>query len=178
MLADPRQSCIVFVNLTREAASDGNDAFLARRRGSLHLLSLCRDLFAIPQTAVGEYDGKLLPSDATTSIEYLKIGAFSMWQDPELSERLDRSGVDTIFLGGAFLEEEVLISALEGARRGYDVRLLLDLSISRNEFDRTLVLARLAHHGILATTLRQALLEWSVTSGDLAAIRKIQDFLS
>jgi hypothetical protein len=46
-----------------------------------------------------------------------------------------------IFLGGAFLEEDVFIAALEGVRFGYDVRLLTDLSMARREAERAPVFA-------------------------------------
>lgn len=71
-----------------------------------------------------------------------------------------------VFLGGAWLEEEVLIAALEGVRRGYDIRLLADLSVARLEIDRCLALDRLAMHGVPAMTLRQALLEWAAFVDD------------
>lgn len=79
---------------------------------------------------------------------------------------LAASNVGAVFLGGAFLEEEVFIAALEGVKLGYDVRLLANLSMARHEGDRPLVLDRLALHGVLATTVRQALLEWAVCRDD------------
>jgi nicotinamidase-related amidase len=79
---------------------------------------------------------------------------------------LAASNVGVIFLGGAWLEEEVFIAALEGVRFGYDVRVLADLSAARVETDRSLVLDRLALHGVLATTVRQTLLEWAVCLDD------------
>ncbi|MBR0900099.1 isochorismatase family protein [Bradyrhizobium tropiciagri] len=174
MLAHPRHSCVVLVNAARGAAANASEAFA----GSLPLLSICQEFFAIPQIAIGGYERALLPNQVAASIEHIDVDALSMWRDPQLAERLARSDVGVIFLGGAFLEEEVLISALEGARRGYDVRLLSDLSIARHESDRALVLARLAHHGILATTIRQALLEWAMSLEDFNVSQKIQELLS
>lgn len=178
MLADPHHSCIILLNVTRRAPTSAIDAFAGRRRANLSLLSACRAFFAIPQFAIGEYEQTLVPDEISSSLEHIDSAALSIWRETRLAERLAHLDVRTIFLGGAFLEEEVLISALQGARHGYDVRLLSDLSIARHESDRALVLDRLAHHGILATTLRQALLEWAASKDDRMVSRKIQDLLS
>ncbi|MCJ9700825.1 hypothetical protein [Bradyrhizobium sp. SHOUNA76] len=177
MMADPRHSCLVLLNLTR---GDGGDdqAIAVRRAGSLALLPACRELFGVSVIAIGEYDRGLLTDQIAASIEYLDIDALSLWRDPRLAAQLAESGAGVIFIGGAFLEEEVLIAALEGARCGYDIRLLSDLSVDRHEADRPLVLARLAHYGILATTIRQALLEWVTVLGDDAVSRRILELLS
>ena len=177
MLADPRHSCLVFLNLTRGGRADDQPIDL-RRAGSLALLPACRDVFGVPEIAIGEYDQSILTDQIAASIEHLDIDFLSLWRDPRLAAQLAEAGVGVVFLGGAFLEEEVLIAALEGARRGYDIRLLSDLSVDRHEADRPLVLARLAHYGILATTIRQALLEWAVALGDDAVSRRILELLS
>ncbi|MCK1394369.1 isochorismatase family protein [Bradyrhizobium sp. 1] len=177
MLADPRHSCLVFLNLTRGGRPDDQPIDL-RRAGSLALLPACRTVFGVPEIAIGEYDQSILTDQIAASIEHLDIDFLSLWRDPRLAAQLGEAGVGVVFLGGAFLEEEVLIAALEGARRGYDIRLLSDLSVDRHEADRPLVLARLAHYGIVATTIRQALLEWAVALGDDAVSRRILELLS
>lgn len=175
MLAHPYRSCVVLLNMTRGGVSA--QALALRRSGSLPLLPACRELFGVPQIAVGEFEQGVFPDWIAASIEHLDVDALSLWRDPRLATRLTEANAGVIFLGGAFLEEEVLIAALEGAKHGYDIRLLSDLSLARDDADRPLVLARLAHYGILPTTIRQALLEWSVCLGDQALSRKIQDLL-
>lgn len=177
MLADPRHSCLVLLNLTR-GGRVADQAIDLRRAESLALLPVCRDVFGVPQIAIGDYDQSLLTDQITASIDHLDVDALSLWRDPRLVAELTEAGVGVIFLGGAFLEEEVLIAALEGARCGYDIRLLSDLSMDRHEADRPLVLARLAHYGILATTIRQALLEWAAALGDDAVSQSILGLLS
>ncbi|MFH0299942.1 hypothetical protein AAFX91_22430 [Bradyrhizobium sp. 31Argb] len=174
MLADPHHSCIVLLNPTRGRT----DALAALRSGSLFLLPVCHEFFAVPQFAVGAYERDALPDQITASLEHVDLDALTLWRDHRFAERLARADVSVIFLGGGFLEEEVLIAALEGARQGYDIRLLADLAVARLEADRALVLDRLAHHGIVATTIRQALLEWAVSLDDPAVSRKIQGLLS
>ncbi|MCK1479465.1 hypothetical protein IVB27_33165 [Bradyrhizobium sp. 197] len=146
-------------------------AFALGPGGNLALLPACLDVFGIRQIAVGEYQPGILPAHTTASTEHFDVDALYAWRDPRLAARLAESAAGVIFLGGAFLEEEVLIAALEGAEHGYDIRLLSDLSVARDEADRSIALPRLVHHGILATTIRQALLEWAVSLGDQAVGR-------
>lgn len=176
MLADPQHSCVILLNMTRGGA-DAHAPDL-RHSGNLALLPAGRKFFGVPQVAVGEYEQSILPDWIAAAIEHIEIDALSLWRDPRLATRLAESNTSIIFLGGAFLEEEVLIAALEGARHGYDIRLLSDLSVGRRDADRPLVLARLAHYGILATTIRQTLLEWSVSLGDQALSQKIIELLA
>ncbi|WP_152535665.1 isochorismatase family protein [Bradyrhizobium sp. Ai1a-2] len=178
MLADPRHSCIVLLNVTRGAAPNAVEGFAGWRRANMSLLPACQEFFAIPQIAIGEYEQAFLPNQIASAIDHLDVDILSMWRDARLAERLAHLDVGVVFLGGTFLEEEVLVSALQGAKHGYEMRLLSDLSIARRESDRALVLARLAHHGILATTVRQALLEWAASKGDEIVSRKVQDLLS
>lgn len=178
MLADPRHSCIVFLNLTRGTASAPMESVLENRHGSMALLPICREIFAISQLAVGEYDREAVPGHIAAAIEHIDVDPLCLWQESSFAERLSGANAMAIFLGGAFLEEEVFLAALEGARRGYDIRLLSDLTTARIESDRTLVLNRLAHHGVLATTIRQALLEWALSMNDPTVVKKVRQFLS
>src|SRR5882762_10621980 len=61
MLADPRHSRVVLVNLTRGEPIDSSIAFAARRRASLSLLPIAVDMFGVAVTVVGEYQPARLP---------------------------------------------------------------------------------------------------------------------
>ncbi|KRR25227.1 hypothetical protein CQ14_09410 [Bradyrhizobium lablabi] len=127
----------------------------ARIRASLVLLAAAIDIFAIPVHAAreGHHDGG--GDERADLFRWIDAKPLSLWQDPTFSESAGISDASIIFLGGAWLEEDLLIAALEGVRRGYDVRLLADLSVPRLEIDRSLALDRLAIHGVPAMTLRQ-----------------------
>jgi hypothetical protein len=178
MLADPRRSRVVLINLTRGEQANMPAEFAARRRASLALLAVCQDVFGVTQLAIGEYEQNKVPDGVAHSIVPLDIDGLSLWHDQEFMASLAASNVGVIFLGGAWLEEEVFIAALEGVKFGYDVRVLADLSAARVETDRSLVLDRLALHGVLATTVRQTLLEWAVCLDDPILKQKVRQLLS
>ncbi|MBR0906638.1 hypothetical protein [Bradyrhizobium liaoningense] len=178
MLANPRQSCVALLNPSRGRGKGTTEAFAVHAGESLSLLPICRDVFGVTPLMAGEYLANLFSSEIERSVEYIGTDSLSLWRDYEFNERLARSDVSVIFLGGAFLEEEVLIAALEGVKRGYEVRLLADLVLARREPDRPLVLGRLAHHGIVATAMRHVLFEWAMCCGDPSTARRIQQLLS
>ncbi|CAN7220096.1 hypothetical protein LJR220_000727 [Bradyrhizobium sp. LjRoot220] len=178
MLADPRRSRVVLINLTRGEQASMPVEFAARRRASLALLPVCQDVFGVTQLAIGEYERNQIPDGLAHSIVPTSIDCLALWHDQEIMDSLAAANVGIVFLGGAWLEEEVFVAALEGVSLGYDVRVLADLSVPRIETDRSLVLDRLALHGVLATTVRQTLLEWAVCTDDPILKQKVRQLLS
>ncbi len=178
MLADPRRSRVVLINLTRGEQGDLPAEFAARRRASLTLLPICQEVFGISQLAVGEYEPSQMPDAVVHAIVAMNVDGLGLWSNQEFTRSLAVSNVGVIFVGGAWLEEEVFIAALEGVRLGYDVRVLVDLTVARVETDRLLVLDRLALHGVLATTVRQTLLEWAVCLDDPILKQRVRQLLS
>jgi nicotinamidase-related amidase len=139
---------------------------------------MCQEGFGVTQLAIGEYEPNQIPDGVAHSIVPMNIDSLSLWRDQEFTAPLVASNVSVIFLCGAWLEEEIFIAALEGVRLGYDVRVLADLSVAHVETDRSLVLDRLALHGVLATTVRQTLLEWAVCLDDPILKQKVRQLLS
>jgi hypothetical protein len=178
MLADPRHSRLVLINPARDGSHAASGEFVARRRESLALLPAASEILGVGVHAIGEYDAALLPAELAHSISPLEGDGLSLWRNERFTSSMATSNVGVIFLGGAFLEEEVFIAALQAATLGYDVRLLADLSVARCEADRSLVLDRLALHGVLATTVRQALLEWAVCLDDPVLKQRVLELLS
>ena len=178
MLADPRRSRVVLINLTRGEQADMSAEFGARRRANLSLLALCKEVFDVVPLAVGEYEPRQIPDEVAGSIVPLDIDGLCVWRDQHFMASLAASNIGVVFLGGVWLEEEVLVTALKGVKRGYDVRVLTDLSVARVEADRSLALDRLALHGVLATTLRQTLLEWAMCLDDRGLIQRVRQLLA
>jgi hypothetical protein len=83
-----------------------------------------------------------------------------------------------LYFGGLWLDEDVLMAALSAQTEGFDVRVLLDLSIARDEFCRSSAIVRLNQHGILLTTTRQTVLEWAISSQDANLRAKLKALLA
>jgi nicotinamidase-related amidase len=178
MLANPGHSRIVPINPSRSEPGEVPAEIAARRRQSQMLLPAAQEIFGVGLSVSGEYEPAKLPEKFNDIATVLKADGLSLWSDQRFRGSLAASDVGVIFLGGAWLEEEVLIAALEGVKLGYDVRLLADLSIARLEGDRPLVVDRLALHGVLTTTARQTLLEWAVCLDDAVLKRRVQQLLA
>jgi hypothetical protein len=178
MLADPRHSRLVLINPTRGEPASLSTEFGARWRESFSLLPQASEILSVGVHAIGDCDLAQLPEALALSMTRLDGDGLSLWGNERFTASLAASNIGVIFLGGAFLEEEVFIAALEGVRLGYDVRLIADLSMARHEGDRTLVLDRLALHGVLTTTVRQALLEWAVCLDDPSLKQRVLKLLS
>jgi hypothetical protein len=177
MLANPRHSRVLLTNLARGEAPAS--AGLSARYPGLYLLLAGLELFDISPIVVGESQpietaasGKL-----SCSITVLDCDAMSVWRDRRFAESLGSSGT-IIFLGGSWLEEDIFIVALQGAERGYEVRLLSDVVLPRIEEDKPFVFDRLSAHGILTATVRQTLLEWAVCLDDPLLTQKVQQLFS
>lgn len=178
MLADPRQSLLVLINPTRVGAHTASGEFALRRREGLALLPAVPQILGVGVHSIGEYDAAQFPAELARSITPLDGDGLSLWRNERFRTTIAISNAKVIFLGGAFLEEEIFIAALEAVRLGYDVHLIVDLSVARREADRSLVLDRLALHGVLTTSVRQAMLEWAVCLDDPASRQKIIKLLS
>ncbi len=179
MLADPRHSRIVLINPARSESAKTSVEFAARRRASISLVSDAFRIFGVSTLAVGDHDLTLGTETMADAVTRLDIDGLSLWRrNRAVLESLSASDVGVVFLGGVWLEEEIFIAALEGARLGYDVRLLVDVSVARLEGDSALVLNRMALHGVLSTTVRQALLEWAACLDDAVLTATVQGLLS
>jgi hypothetical protein len=175
MLAHPGQSAVLLLNPSRLSAwetTGGSD-----HEVNLRLLALgCRMLGVCP-LSLGDCEPEVLSAIGPDAFQIIPIDGLLLWNDQSFVERLARNEPRVLVLAGACLEEEVLLAALEAVRRGYDVRVLADLSVARREAERRPVFDRLALHGVLATTVRQTLLEWAVSVGDVLLMQEIRKLL-
>ncbi|HEX7883999.1 MAG TPA: hypothetical protein VF499_14840 [Afipia sp.] len=166
MLADPQRSRVVLVNPARTLSLGATGERASRAAERLELLSTCHEWLAVPTFAIGEYDSDAMPSTFGAGVRHLGGQALDLWSDTQFTSDLEASAGHCIFLGGFWLDEDVLILALEGAWLGYDIRLLLDLSWPRQDGDLFLTIQRLMLHGVIPTNVRQMLLEWTVHTGN------------
>ncbi|WP_315762409.1 isochorismatase family protein [Bradyrhizobium sp. SZCCHNS2005] len=178
MLADPRYSQVVLINLGRGKGSALDD--LAALYPGLCWLQAGYELFGVEPVIVCD-DGPSTAEAIARSVgsrTQLVCDALSVWGESRFTDMLASSDCRILFLGGSWLEEEIFIVALQAAERGYDVRLLSDCVQTRREADRSLAFDRLAIHGVLVATTRQMLLEWAVSVGDPILKQEVQQRLS
>ena len=174
MLAHPRQSVVVILNPGR--------AYADAPEGDAHGISLalleagCR-LFGVTPLAVGDGEPQAPAAGTLQVFERIPLDGLVPWKDPSFVERMAQDNLRFLYVAGAWLEEDVLVAALEGAGRGYDTRLLSDLSAARRESERKPVFDRVGLHGMLVTTVRQTLLEWAVCLGDSGLMQEIRQLL-
>jgi hypothetical protein len=177
MLANPHHSRLILINPAKEPG--GTPAgLLARRHESLSLLRSALEICGIALNVVGEYQPGQIPMGLDEIASTIDRDVLSLWSDPEFARSLGASDVGAIFLAGAWLEEDVLVAALQGIKLGYDVRVLADLSVARIEADRSLAVDRLSLHGVPAMTVRQALLEWATYLEDPIQRQRVQQLLA
>ncbi|MGY3697626.1 hypothetical protein ACVIGA_007706 [Bradyrhizobium sp. USDA 3240] len=176
MLADPRHSRVLLIHPARCVAYEVAQ-YSEEWLSSMSLLSAAHDIFGIRTCVVGANDATGL-AESDTFFSVADVDPWRLWRDGSdaLSFATGEAGI--VFLGGAWLEEDVLIAALEAGAQGYDVRVLADLSVPRREADRPLAFNRLALHGIPTMTVRQALLEWALSCGGPAAMGRVGQLLS
>ncbi|UPJ39993.1 isochorismatase family protein [Bradyrhizobium sp. 40] len=167
---------MVLVNPMRGETRTTSDG--AAGAATLSLLQAGAGLFGTKIIVAGESQLLQLPEQAGASFVQVNASGLYLWDDQGFADALEASTAGAIVLGGAWLEEDVFIAALEAARRGYDVRLPCDLTSPRVERDGAIVLDRLALHGVLATTVRQLLLEWAVFLNDPLLKHKVGRLLS
>jgi hypothetical protein len=178
MLADPRQSRLFLINIGRIASGGGTSTCDARRRNGLALLPAAFECLGVRIFALGDFEPNSVPSDLARVTAVMTGNPFSLWRSESIAASHAEANVGVVFLGGAWLDEDILILALQALQLGYDVRVLADISLARYEADRRLVLDRLAVHGALVTTVRQALLEWATQADDPSVQTKILQHLS
>ena len=178
MLANPRHSQVVLIKPARSGLGEKIAGDPARRFEGLSLLQAGCELFGVELFLAGEARPGRLPERMADPASTLDLDGFSLWGSEAFTESLAARAIGVLFLGGSWLEEEIFIAALEGARQGFDVRVLADLCIARHEPDRSLVLDRFALHGVLALTVRQALLEWGASVDDPIVKAKVRELLA
>ena len=131
----------------------------------------------IPARLLGAAEDVGLSFASVANCAVIPDDPVNVWRDHAMVDRLGPPETEVLYLGGAWLEEEVLIAALSAVRIGYDTRVFTDLSVLRSLLDRTPALDRLAQHGILTTTVRQTVMEWSLSAPNEDLARRLRAML-
>jgi hypothetical protein len=110
--------------------------------------------------------------------EILSEDPIAFWRSKQVERRLGPPDRRAIFLGGAWLDEHVFAAALSTSRIGYDVRVLVDVSVAKTRFERVWALERFEQHGVKVTTMRQTMTEWALAASDENVSRQLRDLLA
>ena len=177
MFSVPDHSLVLLINSDIAASVELPEEVRTRLEKSCDLLRQALRAAAVPARLLGAAQdiGGLFASIA--NCEVIPNDPVNIWRDEDIIERLGPPETQVLYIGGAWLEEEVLIAALSAARIGYDTRVLTDLSVLRSRLDRIPALDRLAQHNILATTVRQTVMEWSRAVPDYELARRLRAML-
>jgi len=88
-----------------------------------------------------------------------------------LLDRVTKQAVDIkyprLLLAGGYLEDDVTMVCLEALARGFDVFMLADNIVARDDAYQQLHLQRLFQAGAVPTTLKQFLYQWLNHIGDM-----------
>jgi hypothetical protein len=176
MLAHPQQSRVILFNPLggrKDRPMDGQTEF---DDGAFPILAGGLQIFEIGAIVVGE--PRHLVNELGNMAVAIDGDGFSVWKNDHFMSALGAVGANVLFIGGQCLEEEILISAMQTAILGYDVRVLVDLSRAKRESERKPALDRLSQYGVLQSTVRQMLLEWAVALDNPAVSDRIRILLS
>jgi hypothetical protein len=174
MLANPGGSRVLLINVTRGPLDDPDAT--AFRSDTLCLLMRGLALLGVPSFAAGDYDNRL-EIDDVPGVVRLDADPLRIWRHDGFSAHLADPAVGVVYLAGGWLEEDLVLAAIEGVELGYDVRLLADLSIPRLASQRDIALRRFEQHGVILTSVRQSLLEWALAIDDQSLRSKIRSLL-
>jgi len=134
-------------------------------------------LLGVPAFAAGDYE-KPSGSDGVVFEAVRLVGdPFTVWRHEDFNAHLADPAVGIVYIAGAWLEEDLLLAAIEGVELGYDVRLLADVSIAGLAAERDIALRRLEQHGVIMTSVRQTLLEWALAADDESLRTQIRSLL-
>ena len=177
MFSVPDHSLVLLINPDIACRTELPDEVRTRLENSCDLLRRILRAASVPARLLGAAEEIRASFAAITNCEVILNDPIDIWRDQHVIDCLGPPETQVLYLGGAWLEEEVLIAALSAARIGYDTRVFTDLSVLRSLLDRTPALDRLVQHGILTTTVRQTVMEWSLAAPNEDLARRLRTML-
>jgi hypothetical protein len=177
MFATLDRSTIILINPQTVAAINLSDRIKRRIEKAHTLLRDAVRVTGVPMRLLGAVDDATNFFASLPNCQVLSGDAVNFWRDEDVTDRLGPPETQAVHIGGAWLEEDILVAALSAVRIGYDTRVLLDVSVARSLFDRASALERLTPHGVLMTTVRQTVIEWSLSAPDLGIGQQLREIL-
>ncbi len=162
MLATIEKSLVALFNPAAARAAGPSTKFRRHVGNGLALLRRITDELSLPVVTIAS--GKLAAESEPIG-KTIVADPFTLFSSDAISPELDRADGRYLYLGGLWLDEDILVAALTAQTAGFDTRVLIDLSVARRPDDRSPTLTRLNQHGVLLATTRQAAYEWAMAAG-------------
>ena len=135
MFSVPDHSLVLLINPDIASAAELPEAIRTRLETSCDLLRQALRAAAVPARLLGVAEDTRASFASIATCEVIPNDPVNVWRDEDMIDRLGPPETQVLYLGGAWLEEEVLIAALSAARIGYDTRVFSDLSVLRSLLD-------------------------------------------
>jgi hypothetical protein len=132
MFSVPDHSLVLLINPDIAAAAELPEDISTRLETSCELLRQALRAAAVPARLLGAAEDIGASFASIVNCEVIPNDPVNVWRDEDMIERLGLPETQVLYLGGAWLEEEVLIAALSAARIGYDTRVFTDLTRCRS----------------------------------------------
>lgn len=159
-LLKPSECTVLVVERFVDASLPADDAVAAGRSRILEAATICR----LP-TLVAAPAATTISNSSATPIHDLLPSA-SAWAESPLGLSLAATGRSSLLICGYWLDEAITFTALSAMGEGYDVYLLTDASPSLEPDGGRTATLRLVQAGVVPTTTRQAIREWTVQATD------------
>jgi hypothetical protein len=177
MFATLDRSTIILINPQTVAGMTLSDQFKRRIEKAHVLLRDAARVTGVSMRLLGAVDDTTNFFASLPNCQVLSGDPVTFWRDENVTDRLGSPETQAVHVGGAWLEEDILIAALSAVRIGYDTRVFVDVSVARSLFDRASALERLTPHGVLMTTVRQTVIEWSLSAPNIDIGRQLRELL-
>jgi|307.fasta_scaffold120476_1 hypothetical protein len=177
MLAISQRSVVLLVNPSPGRLAHLPPQFRSRVEISRGLLRHFVQVAGVSLRLLGDIGSASASFRSLANCQVLAGDPVRFWRDNDVGRRLGPADTQVIYVGGAWLDQDVLAAALSAVHIGYDTRVLVDVSIALTYFDRAWALERLEQHDVLITTMRQTMTEWSLAAPDENISRQLRDAL-
>jgi nicotinamidase-related amidase len=105
------------------------------------------------------------PEQSTAGVHIIGNGGFS-WSKSGLAEALAAQGRASLILCGFWLETTVTFLTLPALANGFDVFVLMDITVARSDAARRPAGDRLLQAGVVPVTTHQLIAEWAEQTPD------------
>jgi len=160
MLATIEKSLVALFNPAVTKTAGPSTRIGRQVDNGLALLRQIADQLSLPVVTIAS---GTLGVEAEPIGETIIADPFTLFSGDAIWPSIDRADGRYLYLGGSWLDEDILVGALAAQSAGFDTRVLIDLSVARRPHDRAPALTRLNQHGVLLTTTRQAAYEWAMS---------------